>query len=187
MPKYKYVIDSLDNKKTFRNFVTIMNKHNYDSSASGYVAEVFKGVNQTFTDIEILHTSEVNVVAKAERYGRWWLLKGQRREVASEAAYRQRLRKEQEIMMMLEHLGIVSVASMELVDGFSECIVMEYLGDLTFRVVASANTRLLEGDTFRCSLIIEGEPLYLDDLRQGNNPSIVYVCGKRTGVMYEYI
>ena len=39
----------------------------------------------------------------------------------------------------------------------------------------------------KCSLIIEGEPLYLDDLRQGNNPPIAYVCGKRTGVMYEYI
>ena len=64
---------------------------------------------------------------------------------------------------------------------------IEYLGDLTFRVVASANTRLLEDDTFKCSIIIEGEPLYLDDLRQGNNPPVAYVCGKRTGVMYEYI
>ncbi|MCH5311419.1 MAG: Kae1-associated serine/threonine protein kinase [Prevotella sp.] len=110
-----------------------MNKHNYDSSASGYVTEVFEGVSQTFTDIEMLHTSEVNVVAKAKRYGRWWLLKGLRREVASEAAYQQRLRKELEIMMMLQHTGIVSVAGMELVDGFGECIVMEYVDGQTLK------------------------------------------------------
>lgn len=44
---------------------------------------------------------------------------------------------------------------------------VEYTGDLLFRVISSANTRLHEGDTFECSLIIEGEPLYLDNLKQG--------------------
>ena len=110
-----------------------MNKHNYDSSASGYVTEVFEGVSQTFTDIEMLHTSKVNVVAKAKRYGRWWLLKGLQRGVASEAAYRQRLRKELEIMMMLQHPGIVSAVGMELVEGFGECIVMEYVDGQTLK------------------------------------------------------
>ena len=110
-----------------------MNEHYYDSSASGYVAEVFEGVSQTFTDIEILHTSEVNVVAKAQRYGRWWLLKGLRREVASEAAYQHRLRKELEIMMMLQHTGIVSVAGMDRVEGLGECIVMEYVDGQTLK------------------------------------------------------
>lgn len=63
---------------------------------------------------------------------------------------------------------------------------IEYLGNLTFRVIASENTRLHEGDTFQCSLIIEGEPLYLDNLQQEERPPIAYVCGKRTGVMFEY-
>ena len=31
---------------------------------------------------------------------------------------------------------------------------IEYLGDLRFRVIASENSRLKEGDTFECSLII---------------------------------
>ena len=64
---------------------------------------------------------------------------------------------------------------------------VEYRGDLTFQVIASENTRLHEGDTFKCSLIVEGEPLYIDSLRQGNCPPIAYVCGKRTGVLYEYL
>ena len=64
---------------------------------------------------------------------------------------------------------------------------IEYLGNLQFRVVASENTRLKTGDTFECSLIIEGEPLYLDNLRQDGNPPIAYVCGKKSGVFFEYV
>ena len=64
---------------------------------------------------------------------------------------------------------------------------VEYLGNLSFRVIASENTRLHIGDTFECSLIVEGEPLYIDNLKQGNNRSIAYVCGKKSGVMYEYL
>jgi hypothetical protein len=64
---------------------------------------------------------------------------------------------------------------------------VEYTGDLLFRVISSANTRIHEDDTFECSLIIEGEPLYLDNLKQGNRPPIAYVCGKKSGVLFEYL
>ena len=60
-------------------------------------------------------------------------------------------------------------------------------GDLQFRVIASENTRLKAGDTFECSLIIEGEPLYLDHLKQTGQLSISYVCGKLSGVFFEYV
>ena len=64
---------------------------------------------------------------------------------------------------------------------------IEYQGELLFRVIASENTRLKTGDTFECSLIIEGEPLYLDNLRQGQQQGIAYVCGKKSGVLFEYV
>lgn len=64
---------------------------------------------------------------------------------------------------------------------------VEYLGELNFRVISSENTRLHEGDMFQCSLIIESEPLYLDNLRQGNHQPIAYVCGKKSGVRYEFL
>lgn len=64
---------------------------------------------------------------------------------------------------------------------------IEYLGELRFVVTASKNTRLHEGDTFECSLIVEGEPLYLDNLIQDHRPPIAYVCGKKSGVNFEYI
>ena len=104
-----------------------------DSSASGYLGDAFEGISQTFTDIEILSTSEVNVVAKAKRYGRWWLLKGLRKEVAGEAAYQQRLRKELELLMELQHPAVVSATSLEVVDPLGECIVMEYVDGGTMK------------------------------------------------------
>lgn len=106
---------------------------NYDSSASGYVTEDFEGITRTFTEVKILHTSEVNIVAKGKRYGRWWLLKGLRQEVAGDAGYRQRLRKELEILMQLQHPNIVSAVGMEPVDGLGECIVMEFLDGTTLK------------------------------------------------------
>ncbi len=100
--------------------------HDNDSSASGYLTDSFEGISQTFTDIEILSISDVNVVAKAKRYGRWWLLKGLQKDVASQSGYQQRLRKELEILMQLQHPSVVAAYGMEDVEGLGHCIVMEY-------------------------------------------------------------
>ena len=107
--------------------------HHYDSSASGYLSDSFEGISQTFTDVEILSTSEVNVVAKAKRYGRWWLLKGLRKEVAVEAGYQQRLRKELEILMLLQHPNVVAAYGIEVVEELGRCIVMEYVDGVTLK------------------------------------------------------
>lgn len=64
---------------------------------------------------------------------------------------------------------------------------IEYLGELRFRVTQAENTRLQAGDTFKCSVIIEGEPLYLNNLKQGDRPEVAYVCGRLDGVRFEYI
>ena len=62
---------------------------------------------------------------------------------------------------------------------------VRYEGDLRFTVEASVNTRLQPGDRFQCALLIEGEPLYLDQLCQGTHPPVGYVCGKRDGIRFE--
>nr|MCR4603182.1 serine/threonine protein kinase [Prevotella sp.] len=113
-----------------------------DSSASGYLMDSFEGVSQTFTDVEIISTSEVNVVARARRYGRWWLLKGLRQEVADEMGFQQRLRKELEILMRLQHPHVVAAYQIEHVDHLGLCIVMEYVEGQTLR-------DWLEGETSR--------------------------------------
>ena len=104
-----------------------------DSSASGYIADSFEGVSREFTDVEILSTSKVNVVAKAKRYGRWWLLKGLNNQVANETAYLQRLRKELELLMQLQHPFVVATIGLEKVEGIDYCIVMEYVDGRTLK------------------------------------------------------
>lgn len=62
---------------------------------------------------------------------------------------------------------------------------IEYMGNLYFKVVDSQNTRLLPGDTFKCSIMVENEPLYIDELRQNDRPPMAYVCGKNSGIRFE--
>ena len=109
-----------------------MNQY-YDSSTSGYLLDSFEGISRQFTDVTILNTSKVNIVAKAKRYGRWWLLKGLNKQVANETAYIQRLRKEFELLMQLEHHFVVSTVGLEIVEDLGNCIVMEYVEGTTLK------------------------------------------------------
>ena len=95
------------------------------------MGDSFEGIDRVFTDVEVLSTSDVNVVAKAKRYGRWWLLKGLRQELASESAYQARLRKELDILAQMQHPGVVAVSGIEVVEGLGECIAMEYVDGTT--------------------------------------------------------
>lgn len=108
-------------------------QQDYDSSSSGFIADSFAGISRTFTDVEIISVSEVNVVAKGKRYGRWWLLKGLVADVSHREAYLQMLRKELDIMMMLRHVGVVNAVGLEEIDGFGSCIVMEYIEGRTLK------------------------------------------------------
>ena len=62
---------------------------------------------------------------------------------------------------------------------------VEYRGERLFCVVASQNTRLCAGNTFKCSLMIEDEPLYIDNLIVDGKAPVAYVCGKRSGIRFE--
>jgi hypothetical protein len=62
---------------------------------------------------------------------------------------------------------------------------IRYLGQLQFVVIESEMTRLQPGDTFSCNVFINGEPLYLKNLRQAGHPPFNYVCGMKGGIRYE--
>ena len=62
---------------------------------------------------------------------------------------------------------------------------VEYRGECTFCVIASQATRLQPGNTFKCSLMIEDEPLYIDNLIVDGKAPVAYVCGKRSGIRVE--
>ena len=57
-----------------------------------------------------------------------------------------------------------------------------YLGNYQFIVEQAKNSKLKVGNTFRCGLFILGEPLYLNDLVQGDNLPVAFVVGNKDGL-----
>lgn len=111
-----------------------------DLSVSGFCEETFEEVSSRFTNVEVLGTHGHNVLARAKRYGRWFLLKGLSPDVAHEELFRQMLRKELDIMMRLQHPGVAQAIGMEMVERLGECIVMEWVEGSTLK-------KWLESDT----------------------------------------
>lgn len=64
------------------------------------------------------------------------------------------------------------------------CIV-RYQGLGLFEVVASKNTRLSKGDTFKCHLFINHEPAYLHAWQHGSQAPATYAIGKKNGIIVE--
>ncbi|MDE6369671.1 MAG: serine/threonine protein kinase, partial [Muribaculaceae bacterium] len=99
------------------------------SSESGFVHdpdnefEVMTGM----TDVEILHISKVNIIARGRRYGRLWLLKGLRPELRSSNVNRRRLQKEFEIHSRLLNSSVAQVAGFETIGDLGQCIVEEWV------------------------------------------------------------
>ncbi len=60
--------------------------------------------------------------------------------------------------------------------------VLKYEGNNTFTVIESEHSKLQIGNTFECSSFLIGQPLYLDNLVQGNNAPVAFVVGKRDGL-----
>ena len=61
-------------------------------------------------------------------------------------------------------------------------VLLKYLGEGSFVVVESENSKLKPGDTFHCSCFIIGEPLYLDDFVRDGNPPTLFVVGNKGGL-----
>ena len=62
--------------------------------------------------------------------------------------------------------------------------VIEHLGNGNFRIIEASGTKLTAGDTFTCHVLIQGEPLYISDLRHKDMPPVSYVAGKKSGVKF---
>ncbi len=66
-------------------------------------------------------------------------------------------------------------------------LLARYLGNAQFVIEKVELSKLSVGDTFQCHLVIEQQPLYLDNLVHGDNPPHRYVCGRHNGVTFEVI
>lgn len=95
---------------------------------SGYIKSISADeISTAFTDVSIVYTSEYNFLARAQRYGRWFMLKGMNEKGSDNTLARQMLRKEFEILIQLQHPNVVQTMGLEHVEGLGTCIVMEYV------------------------------------------------------------
>lgn len=103
--------------------------NDFNATESGFVNDadsefdVMTGMN----DVEILHISKVNVIARGRRYGRIWLLKGLRPELRDSNVNRRRLQKEFEIHSRLLDPGVIQATSFEKIGELGLCIVEEWV------------------------------------------------------------
>ena len=104
-----------------------------DNTSSGFETDGFIGIEQQFTDIRIERQTSHNILARARRHGRWWLLKGLLPEETGMPVYQEMLRKEYEMLMQAQHTGIVAAVGMEPVPQMGMCIVMEFVDGKTLK------------------------------------------------------
>lgn len=92
------------------------------SPTSGFITPLMS-VNSSseFTGITFLPTRGYNLLAKAKRGGRWWMLKGLKAPYRDQTIYKELLRKEYELLSGLGfHPLVVTAYSLEQVDDFSD-------------------------------------------------------------------
>ncbi len=112
-----------------------------DSSFSGFLGEQAERLSRRFTEVSLLKETATHQLFRAKRFGRWYLLKSIRLDLRQSEFHRQMLHKEMEILMQLQHPGIVGCYGMEYLPDYTdsqgetisvgECIVLEYIDGQT--------------------------------------------------------
>ena len=105
------------------------NLHNMDSY-SGIIIEESRRSEQ-FSDFTPIPCKGFNLLCKAKRYGRWWVLKGLKEPYRQDENYKNLLHKEFDILISLQHPNIVAAYSMEEIPEMGTCIVMEWIDGIT--------------------------------------------------------
>ena len=100
---------------------------------SGFVRSDDTLRTDRFTDFSTVPSRGYNLLVRAKRYGRWWMLKGLKEPYRNDAVYQVLLQKEYEITSQLQHPMTVSVFSFEEVEELGPCIVMEWIEGQTLK------------------------------------------------------
>lgn len=84
-----------------------------------------------FCEMSEVSVSGFNILVRAKRDGRWWILKALDPAVRDDDVYQALLHKEYDIMSHIQHPGVVEVTGVEHVEGYGECLVMEWIDGVT--------------------------------------------------------
>ncbi len=61
---------------------------------------------------------------------------------------------------------------------------IKYEGRDRFRITKATNSKLKVGNTFRCTLFIQNEPLFITEVTGLAQQPVDYVCGKDNGITF---
>ena len=102
-----------------------------DDSTSGPLNEHFLSEGDNSSTYEEIPSRGFNLLLKAKRQGRWFMLKGLKTEYRRQPVYLELLKKEYELMVQLDHLNIAKAYAKEDNEEIGPCIVMEYIDGVT--------------------------------------------------------
>ena len=108
-----------------------------------------------FTDFSTVPSRGYNLLVRAKRHGRWWMLKGLKESYRNDAVYQVLLQKEYEITSQLQHPMVVSVFSLEEVEGLGLCIVMEWIEGQTLKEWFAQGKRTMKQRLHVADMLIE--------------------------------
>ena len=109
-----------------------------DNSTSGIIDGSFITETDAMTVYESSSSRGFNQVVKVRRQGKWFMLKGLKREYRGQQAYIELLKKEFELGAQLDHPNIVKILAKEQNPEIGPCIVMEYVDGVTLDVFLAA-------------------------------------------------
>ena len=102
-------------------------------SSSGEITSSFENISDTFTSYSEIPSSGFNRLYKAQRYGKWFVLKGLKPEHQHKEVYINLLTKEFELGVQMDHPNIAHTFSFETDPVAGPCIVMEYVDGCTLK------------------------------------------------------
>lgn len=156
------------------------------SSSSGEISAAFVNVSDVFTQYAEIPTSGFNTLYKAQRFGKWFVLKGLKEEYRDSAVHRELLSKEFALGILLSHENIVRYYNKETDPVVGDCIVMEFVdGETLSEFMKSSPSQavcerialqLLRAMAYYQSLQIVHRDLKPDNIlitRNGNNVKII--------------
>ena len=117
-----------------------------DSSTSGAITSAFENISTVFTAHSEITSGGFNCLYKAQRYGKWYVLKGLKPEFRNSAVHQELLAKEFELGIKMNHPHIAQTVGLDTDPLAGPCIVMEYVDGVTLKEFLqtnpSAKTRL---------------------------------------------